>query len=153
MINQECLLSQHRYVYFEVDDRRFGNRKLPPPPPPAIGNYLLIFTIFECHTLSCHISRARLPSIKALQRLKSYYLNTHSYPVVFRWRADDGPTLNAGSATLCFFQGIWTRIAKKPYILWFFSEGSGPPVPPLDPHVSKLRQKLALVSPARLAEE
>ena len=32
----------------------------------------------------------------------------------FRWRADDGPTLNAD------FQGIWNRIAKKPYIFVLF---------------------------------
>ena len=35
---------------------------------------------------------------------------------VFFWRADDGPTLNAG-----FFQGIETSIAKKP----FFCDISG----------------------------
>ena len=29
--------------------------------------------------------------------------------------ADDDPTLNAGLVALCFFQGIWTSISKKPY--------------------------------------
>ena len=49
----------------------------------------------------------------------------------FRWRADDGPTLNAGLV----FQGIQTSIAKKPYTFVIF-QGWGspdPPVPPLDP--------------------
>ena len=31
---------------------------------------------------------------------------------------------------LCDFQGIHTRIAKKPYIFVIFLGGSGPPVPP-----------------------
>ena len=37
------------------------------------------------------------------------------------------------------FQGIWTRIAKKPYISVIFQRGgggSGPPVSPLDPHMT-----------------
>ena len=33
--------------------------------------------------------------------------------MTLRWRADDGPTLNAGLV----LQGIRTSIAKKPYIL------------------------------------
>ena len=40
----------------------------------------------------------------------------------FRWRADDGQTLNTGLVAV-IFQGIRTSIAKKPYIipvLWFF---------------------------------
>ena len=32
------------------------------------------------------------------------------------------------------FQGIWTSIAKKPFIFVIFQRGSRPPVPPLDPH-------------------
>ena len=48
--------------------------------------------------------------------------------MAFRWRADDGPTLNAGLVGLW-----WTIIAKKPYILVIFQGGgSEPPVPPLD---------------------
>ena len=48
--------------------------------------------------------------------------------MVFRWRADDGPTLNAGLvAAIC--KGIRTYIARKPYILVIFQRGSGPPVP------------------------
>ena len=56
--------------------------------------------------------------------------------MAIRWWADDGPTLNAGLVPLCFFQGIWTSIAKKPYIFVIFHGGGGvrPPVsPPLDP--------------------
>ena len=43
-------------------------------------------------------------------------------------------TLNAGLV----LQGIRTSIAKKPYIFVIFQGGggvSGPPVPPLDPHI------------------
>ena len=49
--------------------------------------------------------------------------------IAFRWRADDGPTLNASLVALC--QGIWTSIAQKPYIDVIFQGGggSGPPVP------------------------
>ena len=36
--------------------------------------------------------------------------------MAFRWRADDGPTLNAGLVA-AIFQGIRTCIARKPYIL------------------------------------
>ena len=34
----------------------------------------------------------------------------------FRWRADDGQTLNTGLVAV-IFQGIRTSIAKKPYII------------------------------------
>ena len=53
----------------------------------------------------------------------------------FRWRADDGSKLDAGLVA-AIFQGMRTCIARKPYILCF-SGGSGPPVPPLDPHMIK----------------
>ena len=36
--------------------------------------------------------------------------------MVFRWRADGRPTLNASKV----FQGIRTGVAKKPYIFVFF---------------------------------
>ena len=48
--------------------------------------------------------------------------------MAFRWRPDDGPTLNAGSSSFVIFQGIWTRIANKPYFC-DFSGWSKPPVP------------------------
>ena len=50
--------------------------------------------------------------------------------MAFRWRADDGHTLNAGFVTLWFFHVIRNSIAKKPYIIVIFQWGSGPPVSP-----------------------
>ena len=35
--------------------------------------------------------------------------------MAFRWRADNGTILNAGSAALRIFQRIRTSIAKEPY--------------------------------------
>ena len=46
---------------------------------------------------------------------------------VFRWRADDDPTLNAGLVVFSF-SGLRTSIAKKPYIFMIFQGGSKPPV-------------------------
>ena len=52
----------------------------------------------------------------------------------FKWRFAGGP-MNAQplmlALYLCFFQGIRTSIANKPYIFVIFQRGSGPPVPPL----------------------
>ena len=59
--------------------------------------------------------------------------------MAFLWRADDGPTLNAGwLGSFVIFQGIQTSIAKKPYIFVIFQGGgggggSGPLVPPSGP--------------------
>ena len=50
--------------------------------------------------------------------------------MVFRWRADEGPTLNADLAGLRF-KGIQTSIAKKPYIFVNFQGGPDPLSPPL----------------------
>ena len=36
--------------------------------------------------------------------------------MAFRWRTEDGPSLNAGLVA-CDFKGIWTSIAKEPCIL------------------------------------
>ena len=44
--------------------------------------------------------------------------------MVFSWRADDGPTLNAGLVALLFFS-----IANKPYILVNFQGGAWTPCP------------------------
>ena len=57
--------------------------------------------------------------------------------MAFRWRADDGPTLNAG---LVFFKGIWTSIAKESYIFVIFQMGPDPlsPPPPGSAHVKVL---------------
>ena len=42
------------------------------------------------------------------------------------WRADDGPTLNAGwLSSFVIVQGIPTSIAKKPYFCDFLGEGEG----------------------------
>ena len=44
--------------------------------------------------------------------------------MAFRWRADDGPTSNAGLV----FQGILINTTKKPYVFVFF-QGRGVPDP------------------------
>ena len=51
--------------------------------------------------------------------------------MAFRWRADDGPTLNAGlvHVALLFFNGSGPVLLNKPYIFCNFSGGSGPPAP------------------------
>ena len=49
--------------------------------------------------------------------------------MAFRWRADDGPILNAGLAA-AFFQGIPTSIAKKPIFSLIFRGGGPDPLPP-----------------------
>ena len=53
--------------------------------------------------------------------------------MAFRWRADDGPTLNAG---FVIFKGIRTSIAKETLYFCDFLGVSGPPVPPLYPHMA-----------------
>ena len=62
--------------------------------------------------------------------------------MAFRWRADDGPTLNAGLVALLFYRGFGQVLLKKPYIFVTFQRVSGPPVPPLDPHMQHLGQQL-----------
>ena len=54
--------------------------------------------------------------------------------MAFRWRADSGPTLNAGLVALWFHRGSGPVLLRKSLILLFF-RGSGPPFPPLDPHM------------------
>ena len=49
--------------------------------------------------------------------------------VAFRWRVDDGPTLNAGLVA-AIFQGIWICIARKPLYFCDFSGGVQSPSPP-----------------------
>ena len=48
--------------------------------------------------------------------------------IAFRWRADDGPTLNAGLVA-SIFQGM-ACIACKPYIFVIFQGGVRTPSPP-----------------------
>ena len=40
------------------------------------------------------------------------------------------PNIECWLFSFVIFQGIWTSIAKKPYISVIFQRGSGPPVPP-----------------------
>ena len=44
--------------------------------------------------------------------------------MAFRWRANDGPTLNAGLVA-AIFQGIRTCTARKPFIFVIFQGGGG----------------------------
>ena len=57
--------------------------------------------------------------------------------MAFRWRAYDGPTLNAGLVALWFFRRSGPVLLRNPIFLWIFrGRGSGPPVlPPLDPRM------------------
>ena len=48
--------------------------------------------------------------------------------MAFRWRTDNGPTLNAGLVA-AIFQGIRTCIARKYHYFCDFSGGSRPPAP------------------------
>ena len=65
---------------------------------------------------------------------------TISYTTMtFRWRADDGPTLNAGLVA-AIFQGIRTCIARKPYIFVIFQGGPDPLAPSGSAHAHIWRQ-------------
>ena len=59
---------------------------------------------------------------------EGYHRPASETSFTFRWRADDGPTLNACLVAL-IFQGIWTSIARKPYIFVIF-QGGQDPLPP-----------------------
>ena len=52
--------------------------------------------------------------------------------MAFRWRADDGQTLNAGLVVaLWFFRRSGSVLLRNPIFLWFSrAGGSGPPAPP-----------------------
>ena len=56
--------------------------------------------------------------------------------MAFRWRADDGPTLNAGLVALCFFRGsgpLSCLLLRNPiFFCVFFFGGGGGLFPPLD---------------------
>ena len=47
-----------------------------------------------------------------------------------RGRADDGPTLNSGSATLWLFRGSGPVLLIDPNFLWYFEGGGPDPLPP-----------------------
>ena len=49
--------------------------------------------------------------------------------MVFRWQADDGPTLNAGLVAMWFFKESWPVFLRNPVCLWFFC-GVRTPCPP-----------------------
>ena len=46
--------------------------------------------------------------------------------MAFRWRADDGSTLNAGLVALLFFRGSGQVLLKNTIFLLFFREGLDP---------------------------
>ena len=50
--------------------------------------------------------------------------------MVFRWCAEDGPTLNAGLVALRFYRGSGPVLLENPIFLWFF-RGYWTPCPPL----------------------
>ena len=52
--------------------------------------------------------------------------------MAFRWRADDGPTLNADLVALILFMGSGPVLLRNPIFLRF-SRMSGPPAPPPPP--------------------
>ena len=57
------------------------------------------------------------------------------HEMAFRWRADDGPTLNAGLVA-AIFRGSGPVLLENPIFCDFSGGGgSGPPVPPLDTHM------------------
>ena len=62
--------------------------------------------------------------------------NTTVREMAFCWRADNGPTLHA-RLVAAIFQKIRTCIARKSYTFVILQGRSGPPVPPLDAHMSK----------------
>ena len=54
--------------------------------------------------------------------------------MAFRWRADDGQTLNADLVASWFFRGSGPVLLRNPTILWLF-RGKRPPASPLDPYM------------------
>ena len=54
----------------------------------------------------------------------------------FKWYfAGMMPNIECRLGSFVIFQGIWTSIAKKPYIFVIFHGGQDPLVFPLDPHM------------------
>ena len=50
--------------------------------------------------------------------------------MAFRWRADNGPILNASLVALLFFRGSGPVLLRNPIFLWFSRESSDPLPPP-----------------------
>ena len=94
------------------------------------GPTLTVFVLF------CFVFYEGREDLNSTKRGPSSARQRNVIKMAFRWRTDDGPALNA-----VIFQGIWISIAKKHYI--DFSEGSGPPVPPLDPRMDTVYKSSA----------
>ena len=56
--------------------------------------------------------------------------------MAFRWRADDGPTLNAGLVALWFYRGSGPVLLRNPIFI-FFQGGPDPLSPFGSAHVSR----------------
>ena len=68
------------------------------------------------------------------RRIKIPLLAGHHRPASetpLKWRADDGPTLNAGLVALWFLRGSVPVLLRNPIFLWFSGGGGGPD--PLSP--------------------
>ena len=53
--------------------------------------------------------------------------------MTFRWRPDDGITLNSGLAALRYFRGSRPVLLRKPIFVIFGGGGGGGPNPPMTP--------------------
>ena len=75
--------------------------------------------------------------------MKSSARQRNAIEMAFRWRADDGPTLNAGLVA-CDFSGDPDQYCKETlYFFLFFQVGGGGPnplSPPLDPHTYSINK-------------
>ena len=58
--------------------------------------------------------------------------------MTFCWRADDGPSLNAGLLALRYFSGSGPVLLRNPIFCDFSGGGVRTPSPPLDPHMKSL---------------
>ena len=68
--------------------------------------------------------------------------------MAFRWRAGDGPTLNAGLVALWFFRGSGPVLQRNSIFLWFLRGGGLDPLPPppsLDPHMTSPDEWVAAI--------
>ena len=81
-------------------------------------------------------SKSFLKSIIRFRKYKfiQFHLHLHfnlanACKTTFSWRADDGPTLNAGLTALWFFRGPGPILLRNPIFCDFSGEGSGPTAP------------------------
>ena len=91
---------------------------------------------FVCFTWSFLVNEGRGDPNTTKSR-PSLAHHPNAIQMAFGWRADDGPTLNAGLVAFVNFRGIWVSIAKKPcsYVINQGGRKSGTPFPPLDPRI------------------